>query len=68
MLEQTVAAWAGQPTQARAKFFVDGTVGGGGHSERLLQVEPNAVLLCLDRDTDVRIKLNYYDVATIANQ
>jgi len=35
------------------QFFVDGTVGLGGHSRLLLQSHPKATLLCIDRDPEV---------------
>jgi 16S rRNA (cytosine1402-N4)-methyltransferase len=34
----------------RKKLFVDGTVGGGGHSQRLLAAFPEAELIAIDQD------------------
>lgn len=55
LLEESVAAWRGLGaaslrTHPRARFFIDCTVGGAGHTARLLQLEENARVLGLDRD------------------
>ena len=58
LLEEAVRAWRGAwPASASGAgagplFFADATVGGGGHSARLLALEPRARLFCLDRDAD----------------
>lgn len=56
LLEETVAFWAGDAPSdlQRERFFVDGTTGFGGHSRALLERVPNARLLCIDRDPEVR--------------
>ncbi len=46
LMEETIAALA----PAEGKIFLDGTLGGGGHSERLLQA--GASVVGLDRDRD----------------
>jgi 16S rRNA (cytosine1402-N4)-methyltransferase len=38
--------------QRQARRFVDGTVGGGGHAEVLLEAIPDSELLGIDRDAD----------------
>lgn len=48
MLEEVLNCWVN--TNSRALYFVDGTVGLGGHSEVLLKRYPKANLLCIDRD------------------
>jgi 16S rRNA (cytosine1402-N4)-methyltransferase len=34
----------------RGLWFLDGTVGGGGHAERILESNPAATLIGLDQD------------------
>lgn len=58
LLRETVGFWAGAaaspPAQhSRERFFVDGTAGFGGHARALLEREPAARLLCVDRDPEV---------------
>ena len=36
----------------RGLWFLDGTVGGGGHAERILESNPAAMLIGLDQDTE----------------
>jgi 16S rRNA (cytosine1402-N4)-methyltransferase len=48
MRAEVVAALA--PDEARAPVFVDATVGGGGHSEGLLEAYEGARVIALDRD------------------
>lgn len=36
----------------RGLWFLDGTVGGGGHAERILESNPAATLIGLDQDTE----------------
>ena len=36
----------------RGLWFLDGTVGGGGHAERILDSNPDATLIGLDQDTE----------------
>ncbi len=48
LLEETLEGWI----YSEAKYLVDGTVGGGGHSEAALERYPNVRLLGLDRDLD----------------
>jgi 16S rRNA (cytosine1402-N4)-methyltransferase len=36
----------------RGLWFLDGTVGGGGHAERILESNPTATLIGLDQDPD----------------
>jgi 16S rRNA (cytosine1402-N4)-methyltransferase len=36
----------------RGGFYLDGTVGGGGHSEAILQRGPEARVICVDRDEE----------------
>eukprot|EP00743_Colponemidia_sp_Colp-15_P009269 GILK01010128.1.p1 GENE.GILK01010128.1~~GILK01010128.1.p1 ORF type:complete len:352 (-),score=29.01 GILK01010128.1:290-1345(-) len=38
------------PTVEGKKFYVDGTLGAGGHTELILQAESNAFVLGIDRD------------------
>lgn len=47
LLEQTIAAL--QPE--RGGWFVDATVGGGGHAEALLEAGPDVRLIAIDRDS-----------------
>jgi 16S rRNA C1402 N4-methylase RsmH len=43
LLEEAVRAWRGSwPAAASPLFYADATVGGGGHSARLLALEPRA--------------------------
>lgn len=48
LTDQVLAHWT--PATGRRERFVDGTVGGGGHSSALLQHVPHAHLLGLDQD------------------
>ncbi len=40
-------------SSSTTSYFVDGTVGLGGHSMLLLEQVPHAKLLCIDRDPEV---------------
>lgn len=58
LLHETVAFWRGDASSSSRsssgeRFFVDGTAGFGGHSRALLEREPSARLLCVDRDPEV---------------
>lgn len=49
LLDETVAMLAPKP----GEVFVDGTVGGGGHAERILEkIAPGGCLIGIDRDPD----------------
>lgn len=48
LLEETLTYWASQPQGT----YIDGTVGGGGHSAALLQRLPQAQLICIDQDDE----------------
>ncbi|MCB9641330.1 MAG: 16S rRNA (cytosine(1402)-N(4))-methyltransferase RsmH [Myxococcales bacterium] len=48
LLEETISCWV----REGARYVVDGTVGGGGHSEAALSRFPDLQLLGLDRDVD----------------
>jgi 16S rRNA (cytosine1402-N4)-methyltransferase len=50
---QTLDGKVEMPTATAPRFFVDGTAGFGGHSRELLVREPQAQLLCIDRDPEV---------------
>lgn len=53
LLHEAVQAWKGSwPTSISPLYFCDVTCGGGGHSAALLAAEPNAQILCIDRDPD----------------
>ncbi|TMW55749.1 hypothetical protein Poli38472_010631 [Pythium oligandrum] len=55
LLNETVSLWV-NPSTSEAKpqrFFVDGTAGFGGHSKELLLRNPEAQLLCVDRDPEI---------------
>lgn len=50
---QTTTGWRGSwAEQHKQLYYVDCTVGGAGHSKSLLEQEPRARLLCVDRDDD----------------
>ena len=61
----SAASARGSGVNANELTFIDGTVGGGGHSELILQKFPNCNLLCIDRDVEALItakkKLSIYD-------
>ncbi len=48
LLEQTVSAL----TSIRLARVIDGTLGGGGHTEALLQAQPDCQVLAIDRDAN----------------
>lgn len=48
LLEETLNYWASQPHG----IYIDGTVGGGGHSAALLQQLPQAQLIGIDQDDE----------------
>ena len=48
---QAVDAWRGENTTGG--LFVDGTFGAGGHSAHLLNTDPQAHVLGIDRDEEV---------------
>jgi 16S rRNA (cytosine1402-N4)-methyltransferase len=53
LLEETVAAWRGKHDGSEtALYYVDCTLGGGGHTLHLLQAEPRAHVLGLDLDAE----------------
>jgi len=53
LVNEAVTAWRGSwPRSSSPLYFCDVTCGGGGHSLALLAAEPNAHLLCIDRDPD----------------
>ncbi len=68
LLEEAVSLW----NRSDGEFFVDGTAGGGGHSERLLTLNPRAKVLCIDRDPEaverVRRRLAPYGGRAVAVQ
>ncbi len=69
------------PSGRKGGRFVDGTLGGGGHSEAILTHIPNSELLAIDRDQDAIsfaskrlevfnerltiVRANYQDMATL---
>lgn len=54
LLRETIALWTAAPaSKDKPRFFVDGTTGLGGHSRALLLQDPEAQLLCIDRDPEV---------------
>ncbi|TYZ58066.1 hypothetical protein PybrP1_010718, partial [[Pythium] brassicae (nom. inval.)] len=55
LLHEAVALWAGDTSRTSSgdRWFVDGTVGFGGHSRALLTRCDDARLLCVDRDAEV---------------
>lgn len=59
LLQETLRFWRPEPEPSEAepteaeRVFVDGTAGFGGHARALLQLEPRARLLCVDRDPEV---------------
>ena len=55
MLEESVAAWRGAAAAVasscvRPRFYIDCTLGGGGHTAHLLRLDPDARILGLDKD------------------
>lgn len=70
LLNEAVSAWRGSwPRTTSPLYFCDVTCGGGGHSSALLAAEPNAQLLCIDRDPDAidtcRERLAHYSRAKV---
>ncbi|DBA00821.1 TPA: hypothetical protein N0F65_004726 [Lagenidium giganteum] len=58
MLDETVGLWEQGVMSTNShtngsRFFVDGTTGFGGHSRALLARNPDAQLLCIDRDPEI---------------
>ncbi|KAF0699473.1 Aste57867_9943 [Aphanomyces stellatus] len=49
---ETLRLWA-PPRATEDAYYVDGTVGLGGHSKLLLEQHPSARLLCIDRDPEI---------------
>lgn len=54
LLHETVSHWVNPKLELdRIRYYVDGTTGFGGHSRELLLRNPQAHLLCIDRDPEV---------------
>ncbi|ETV70328.1 S-adenosyl-methyltransferase MraW, variant [Aphanomyces astaci] len=52
--QETLELWAPRRGQtSEPLYYVDGTVGLGGHSRLLLDASPTARLLCIDRDPEI---------------
>lgn len=52
MVDEVIKALNPKSEKGEGRRFVDGTLGGGGHSEAILSSIPGCKLLSIDRDTD----------------
>jgi 16S rRNA (cytosine1402-N4)-methyltransferase len=54
LLDQVTSLWKTSCVKKNStRYYVDGTVGMGGHSSSLLKDNPNIRMLCIDRDPEV---------------